>query len=400
MFRCLLLLASLSSAATLTITPALISDCTYGLGTATLTWSGASGPVQIHVNQPSGVALTGFDDPSGTAVTGAWVTDGMKFYLVDQAGTTEASATAGVNCGGTPRTIDQGLAGGSYFPLAVGNTWVYKTNDRILTAAYEVWSITGTQIIGTETYFVVTLTALNPPVTLMLLRADSNGVIWKNTPSGDQVYLDPTSAPQTTYSGPLGTFSNAIAPPAQLAGGLERTSLIFVRGLGLANSQSTLETGSSGGFSGSLDLVDVRVDGVHLSVPAPKIALGIETTDLDLTNKLAPNCALPCYFVACGLGGFVDPPGTYRPCAQARIEASSPASNYTVLLELLDPGGKVLSQASTQPITPTSLDYVRLPLYIGGAQFTLLAPGNYTLSGSIVANGATQATSTITVQVH
>jgi hypothetical protein len=386
----------------LTVTPPVIFDCPNGDGVATLTWSGASGPVQIRVSQPTGPTMTGFGNPSGSATSGDWVTDGTVFYLVNQAGGVEASAVARVSCGSTPRTLDQGLAGGSYFPLAVGNTWVYKYNDRTITASYVVTTISGTQMVGGQTYYVLTQTAPGPAVTLMLLRGDNNGVIWQSTANGDQVYLDP-SAPgvqQTAYAGPLGTFSDAVAPPAQTMGGLILTSSIFVRGLGLANSQSTMLSGSSGGFTQGLDLVDVRVDGIHLSVPAPKIGLSIESTALNLTGQQAPNCAVPCYFVACGLVPGADPPGTYRPCAQSRIDTSA-AAGYTVLLQLVDPHGSTVFQNSTEVDSTTSLNYVRLPLYTGSQNsFTLLPPGDYKLLGSIASGSTEVASSSITVHIQ
>jgi hypothetical protein len=394
--------AMLSGAATLTLTPAVIYDCPNGDGVATLTWSGASGPVKIVVGQPTGPSMTGFNPPSGSAMTNDWVTNGEMFYLVNQAGGVEASVAAQVNCGATPRTIDQGLAGGSYFPLAVGNTWVYKYNDRLVTAAYNVTTITGTQMIGGQTYYVLTLTTPGPAITLMLLRGDNNGVIYQYASTGDQIYLDPNAAgvQQSAYSGPLGTFSGAIAPPAQVQGGLIQTTSIFVRGIGLVNSQSDMLTGSSGGFTSGYDLVVVRVDGIHLSVPAPKIGLSIESTTLDLTDKLAPNCAVPCYFAACGVAPGADPPGTYRPCAQSRIDTSA-AAGYSVLLHLLDPGGSVVFQNSTQVTSTTSLDYVRLPLYTGpNNAFTLLPPGDYKLLGSILNGNAEIASSSITVHIQ
>ncbi len=148
-------------------------------------------------------------------------------------------------------------------------------------------------------------------------------MIWQNTSSGDQVYLDPGAAgvQKTGYSGTLGTFTDAIMPPATVLGGLTRTSSIFARGLGLVNSQSLLMTGSSGGLTDGYYLVDAQVDGVHYSIPAPTVSLSIESTTLDLTNQLASNCAIPCYFAACSVGG-ADPAGTYRPCAQTRVDST------------------------------------------------------------------------------
>jgi hypothetical protein len=345
--------------------------------------------------------MTSLTGPSGSAVTGAWVTDGLTFYLVDQAGSVEASATAHVACGGTPRTIDQGLAGGSYFPLAVGNTWVYRYNARFITSVYVIWSITGTQVIGGETYYVLTDTTFSPASTVALLRGGDNGVIYRYAAGGDVIYLDPTNTPPAAYAGPLGSFRDAIYPPAAISGGLLKTSLIYVRGLGLASSQSTMLTGSSGGFTDGLDLIDVRVDGIHLSVPAPKIALAIENTDLDLTNKIAPNCAVPCYFAACGIAPGADPPGTYRPCAQARIDTSTATAGYTVLLELLNSGGTPVYQASRQVASSSDLDYIQLQLYTGNVPALVpFPPGDYTLLAKILNGTSAQATSSLTVHIH
>jgi hypothetical protein len=398
--RPLLLLSFVVSGASLTINPAVITTCVSGVGMATLTWSGAVGTPQIHVGQSTGPAMTGILGASGSADTGLWVSDAESFYLVDQSGLVEASVTAQVKCGSAAPVVDQGLAGGSYFPLAVGNTWVYKYNDRSVTASYVVHTITGQQLIGGQLYYVLTLTSPGPATTIAMLRADSSGVIYQYTNSGDQVYLDPKSAGPTSYSGALGVFNDAITPQSQILGGLILTTSTYARGIGLVSSQSVMETGSSGGFTDGLDLVDAQVNGFHLSLPVPKIAVSIENTTLDLSHQLVQNCMIPCYFAACGLGSPVDPPGTYRPCAQTRIETTGATAGYTVLLELLDSGGKAVFQRSTQPVLTTNLDYVRLPLYTGQNPFTLLPPGNYNLVGSMTLGGATLATSSIAVQIQ
>jgi hypothetical protein len=163
--------------------------------------------------------------------------------------------------------------------------------------------------------------------------------------------------------------------------------------------------GSSGGFTDGLDLVDVRVDGVHLSVPAPKIGLSIENTDLDLTDQLVPNCAIPCYYGACGIGSPYDKPGVYRPCAQTRIDASSATAGYAVLLQLLDSGGNVVFQNSLTAPVASTLNYVRVPLYTmpvpnPNYPFVLLPAGDYKLVGSIMNGSTTEATSSIAVHIH
>jgi hypothetical protein len=57
-----------------------------GLVQVTLTW-GAPGAsqVEIHLGAPDGVFMTG-GGSSGSATTGGWVPNGMKFYLQDVSG--------------------------------------------------------------------------------------------------------------------------------------------------------------------------------------------------------------------------------------------------------------------------------------------------------------------------
>jgi hypothetical protein len=395
------LCACLARGATLTISPSAIYDCQNGYASAVLTWSGASGPVQIHLLKPDGPALTGFNDPSGSTTTGNWVGDGLQFFLVNQSGITEATATAHVSCGGTAGTLNQGLQGGSYFPLQIGNTWVYRYSDRLITNSYVIRTISGTETINGQTWYVM----MQGGNVVGKYRGDNSGVIWVATTTGQQVFLDPTAAgvQHGSYSGPLGSFSDALSING-FANALEMDSTMYVRGVGLASLSADLVTGSSGGFSNSLDLVEARLNGVRLALPESSIHLAIESADLDLTDKTAPNCPLPCYFVACGLGGpQPDPPGTYRPCAQTRLETSAAAGD-TVQLQLLDPSGTVVFK-TTAPTDAggNAFDYFRLPLYTSqstSSAFTLLPPGNYKLVGRLLASGVETASSAIDVRVR
>jgi hypothetical protein len=397
-----LLAAGSALPASLTINPPVIFDCQYGLGAAQLTWSGATGAVQIRVLQPDGPPLTGFGGASGSATTGTWVTDGMKFLLVNDAGMVQASATAHVNCGGTVRTIDTGIAGASYLPLQVGNTWVYRTNNRFITGEYVVRTISGTETIGGKTYFVLS----EGSSVIAKLRGGDDGVIRAATSDGEQVYLDPAAASvqKTSYAGPIGEFSDAVAT-SSLAGSLLLENTTYARGIGLVHSNSTLETGSSGGFTDSLDLVEVRLPGVHFTVPAAAVSLSVETTDLDVTDKLVANCALPCYFAACGLGGGQpDPAGTYRPCAQARIEAAASAGSQ-VQVQLADLTGAVLFTTSlAADAGGKTLQYVRLPVYTtpdrASIAFRILPPGQYRLTGQVLDAGREVASSSLNLNVR
>lgn len=75
--------AATTDGAIFTITPNP-SPSTGGYGTVTVTWNAPS-PVQyieVRIGSPTGPLFT-VNYPSGSMVTGAWVTDGMLFYLQD-----------------------------------------------------------------------------------------------------------------------------------------------------------------------------------------------------------------------------------------------------------------------------------------------------------------------------
>jgi len=127
--------------------------------------------------------------------------------------------------------------------------------------------------------------------------------------------------------------------------------------------------------------------------------------DLDVTDKLVANCALPCYFAACGLGGATpDPPGTYRPCAQARIEAGA-STGSQVQIQLVDLTGVVLFTSSLPAdASGNTLQYVRLPVYTtpdpASTAFRLLSPGQYRLTGRVLDAGREVASSSLNVSVR
>jgi hypothetical protein len=69
----------------LTATPDLVMPAAgQTFGATRLSWQ-ASGvtSVQIRVLSPTGPPMTGIEAPSGSAMTGDWVSDGMLFYLQD-----------------------------------------------------------------------------------------------------------------------------------------------------------------------------------------------------------------------------------------------------------------------------------------------------------------------------
>ena len=103
-------------------------------------------------------------------------------------------------------------------------------------------------------------------------------------------------------------------------------------------------------------------------MPPVSLSLALEAADLDVTGKKVANCAVPCYFFACGIAGQGDPTGTYRPCFQVRVDAGS---GGPVDVELSDSTGKVLAKETVR----ASTTYVQLPLYSKPNE--PFAPGRY-----------------------
>ena len=95
--------------------------------------------------------------------------------------------------------------------------------------------------------------------------------------------------------------------------------------------------------------------------------LGIESLSLNVSGKEVTNCAVPCYFVACGLTPGADPPDTYKPCAQTRVGLSNwPAGqSRTVRLQLVAPDGTIAHDRTlTMDAAPDeSVTFLQLPLY-------------------------------------
>jgi hypothetical protein len=163
----------------------------------------------------------------------------------------------------------------------------------------------------------------------------------------------------------------------------------YVRGIGFLSSSSQMLTGSSGGFLQSYTLVYARVAGnLGFAAPALSLELTAESRDLDVTGGHVTNCAVPCYFVACGFAPGADPPGTYKPCFQARVRlqeslasfAAADTQTRTVLLDLLDSGDVVVSSATDAvPIGVGQLEAV-----VSHSILLPAIPGQYRLRARIV----------------
>ncbi len=355
-----LLLSVCAHAATLTIDPPVIYDCTGSVGKATVRWQGAIGPVQLVVGSANGLFASS-DQTSGAAETGTWVSDGLEFRLIGRQGALEALAVARVRCN-TPQVPGNGLVSESYFPLEPGNTWIYRMDSRAGTANYVTWTVTGLRVAGGRTYSEISSMVESNTSVALLLREES-GSLFRWTGARDELYLNPAMAQHAPFRSALGSYPDA-ASQTTMQGALIRESQTFVRGVGLARSRSDLMTGSSGGFVSGLELVEFRLaTGPKVAPPTPAIALSIEKTLLDVTGKQLDNCIIPCYFSACGLGSPVDPPGTYKPCVRTRIEAAGPGENLRLLLTLRNQTGAAVLVLDAGQFSGETVRYEQLPLY-------------------------------------
>jgi hypothetical protein len=301
------------------------------------------------------------------------------------------------------------LATGAYFPLDVGDRWVYREDIREATATYQTWRVDRTETANGNTYSVIAIEGPDGFYGESWFRADSSGRVYLLTGNGDVLFLDPNIvAPnsgqlQLTGSGgtvatALGTFPDTVTYTNSY--GLEIERGILARGVGLLTSTTNLETGSSGGSTLIRTLVEAEVAcGIHFPARQSSMELGMESLNLNVSGMNVTNCAVPCYFAACYLAPGADPPGTYKPCAQARVALRNwPAGqSRTVTLQLLAPGG---SAAFNQTLTMDSsagdsVTFLQVPLY--SAPNVPLAPGAYRLSAA-TADGAAQSSVSVKIQ--
>ena len=300
-------------------------------------------------------------------------------------------------------------AAGSYFPLEVGNRWVFRDDSRIGTAAYETWRVDRTQDVSGKTYSVFTILFADSVIGESFFRADDQGRIFVLTGSGEQLFLDarPAADPGMlrpggsggTYQSALGSFADTLKYTNPM-GALEVETGVLGRGVGLLSSAVNMLTGSSGGFVIGRTLVEAAVAGgaIHFTAGAAGLHVGMESLTLDVTGKNVTNCVLPCYFVACGFGVPPDPPGTYKPCARARVGLENwPAdASRSVRLRFLAPDRTVLyDQSVTLVAAPGEVTLTtQIPLYSAPNQPD--PPGSYQLTAA-TDDGSAQ--SAVTVQI-
>jgi hypothetical protein len=364
-----ILLALPALAVQFTVTPAVVTQCVDGLGQVTLNWSDAGiRPVQVHLFSSSGPPITGWDSSRGSTATGVWVPDGMVFVLADETGAELARVTARVHCG----ALVDPPGNTSYWPLAVGNHWIFRYDSRMVTSDYERWVVTGNEERNGRLYAV-----LQRGPEPWRVREGEGGRVYRLLDTGvESLVLDPAAGPAAgAVSTPAGDFGDAAAA-VTIAGGLLREESTFARGLGPVRTHSTLMTGSSGGFTEGRQLAEALINGRLWRAPGVRLEATVESSRLDVSGRNVTNCAVPCYFVACGLAPGADPPGTYKPCFQTRVATSGAPTGAVAWLELLDgAGAAVVSRKLALDATGTV--YFQCPLYT--QPNVAFAPGDYHL---------------------
>ncbi len=361
--------------------------------------------------------MTGLVRPTGSADTDEWVIDGLLFVLADATGQELARATAHVKCNPFPDPIGAALASSSYFPLQVGAEWVYRLNDRARTSDYLLVRVAGARLIGDQAWYSVLSSVGAAPPTEVLYRADAQGRIFMLDFQGREVlYLDPTPNPDPTaalkllnargrpFRNALGSFADSLAYTTFTS--LTQETGLLVRGVGRISSSTIMLSGSSGGFLTGVDLVYARIGGnIRFATPAISMTLSAESTDLDVSGGKVANCAVPCYFVACGITPGADPPGTYKPCFQTRVRLENlPVQDSTTLdLDLLDATGLSVFHTSASvpsgPAQPDSIVISQIKLYTAPNQ--PIPPGKYNIQAKAkLSTGSDAAVATIPLQVR
>jgi hypothetical protein len=335
----------------------LITNCNAAsLGRAHLFWDlPAFGLFQLHAAGPKG-AIMGIVDGQGNTETGDWVSDGMVFSLTAIDGTELASTTAHVSCVPMSPMVGAALAAGSYFPLDIGDEWVYRVDNRAGTSLYQTRRVERAQNVNGRTYFVVSFrfSAADSQTTEVLYRSDAQGRVYYLDFSGaEQLLLDPSGKDPSALERVLANSGDQLSYSRP---GLIDESGFYKRGIGLTSSSSNMLSGSSGGFYESYTLVYAQIAGnLVFAAPVSGLELSAEARDLDVTGHKVTNCAVPCYFVACNLVPSTDPPGTYKPCFQARVRLRESLASFatagrqarTVSMDLLDNNGQAVSSASS-----------------------------------------------------
>lgn len=310
-----------------------------------------------------------------------------------------------------------------YFPLEVGNQWVYRSTHG---AIFRTVSVSGTQQVNGVTYAVMIQNS--DPSTSILYRSDGAGKVYRYDTMQQQEVLayDFTGAgpgpsgpvgPLGTYagignySGPIGVFNTAYI--IQQATIFSVTTQTFLPYIGQVASSEGLQGGSASEVPPLVqNLVYARINditvvttmdwgfGITLDRPVYKLQLG--QTD-DCEALLFP--------------GAAPSPASYGPCARVRLTLRLKGSDPVQLsfptqqmyeLKLQDSSGNVIWTLSgtrtygpgprNLVVGPREVNFTEMiPLTTTGGFGPLgpLSPGTYSVSATLLNNMGPSASTSI-----
>lgn len=256
-----------------------------------------------------------------------------------------------------------------WLPLETGNYWVYQTSTRFVSNSFHTLRVLGPYDLNGQVWC-----QLEDAGRLFFLRTDAEGRILQRSleSAAESVYLDPRGLKPYTLNSKLGFTAQAIdySPAASQS----RDTSTYASGFGRTISTSFITTGSNGGFSSSDTLLEMRIsDKLYRLIPTPA----------EITLTLDPsfaNCAIPCYYAACGIGSPVDPPMTVKPCIGARTAGSNLPANSLMLLSIADVTGTTKYEQYIPKTEGASVQFISLPFYYQqrtGTPITPFPPGDY-----------------------
>ena len=178
------------------------------------------------------------------------------------------------------------LGTGSYFPLDVGDRWVYREDTRLATAQYQTWRVDRTVFANGYAYSAIAIEGPGTTYAEYWFRADSNGRVYILSGDGDRLFLDPTmvapNSGQVQVTGPGGTVATSLGTFPDTVNyvnpmGLDYETGILARGVGVLSSTTIVEAGSSGGTALVRTLVEAEVaGGIQFPAPIASFELGME----------------------------------------------------------------------------------------------------------------------------
>jgi hypothetical protein len=280
-----------------------------------------------------------------------------------------------------------------WLPLHTGNYWIYRHDSRVATGSHFTIHVLGPYELDGAVWCQV-----ESGPTHLFLRVDPQGRIFQRTldATAEQLILDPANLNPTQLDSPLGFKTTAIEYTSPLA--LQYFISSFAKGIGRTSKTSILLSGSSGGFIDGETLIEAFVDGKLYRLPA--IASPALQLDLDTAFR---NCAVPCYYTACGIGSPVDPPTTFKPCLEARVGLPRLGPGAHLLLNIADSTGRALYSRDIPIYTSQPVLFHALPFYnqqSTGAPLTRFPSGDYFITASAFgADGTLLSTTSKRTQV-